>query len=213
MRGIILLCLCLALSGCIGSRPQETPISGGPPTVAAANGTTLRRMMGQRALDQPLLPRPGNIWADVLPAAEPGPLAAMPVSVRDERRPVVAEASGTVLRRHAAPAMVKSARPAAFPAAARATAITARPAVHRLAVQLAAARSAQRAEAEWRRLRLDAPKLTYGHQPAVSEADVNGRRVWRLRTAGFSDVAQASAFCSSMRAVKAACWVVAQQDR
>lgn len=81
-------------------------------------------------------------------------------------------------------------------------------AVSHLAVQLAAAQSAQRAEAEWRRLRQDAPKLTDGHQPAVSAAEVNGHQVWRLRTAGFADVAEASAFCTGIRAVNADCWVV-----
>jgi len=37
---------------------------------------------------------------------------------------------------------------------------------------------------------------------------VNGQHVWRLRAAGFADVAEASAFCTGIRAVKANCWVV-----
>jgi hypothetical protein len=75
-------------------------------------------------------------------------------------------------------------------------------------VQLASAGSEQRAEAEWRRLRQQARTLTEGRRPAVSEADVNGQHVWRLRAAGFADVAEASAFCIGIRAVKANCWVV-----
>ena len=75
-------------------------------------------------------------------------------------------------------------------------------------VQLAAAGSEQRAEAEWRRLRQQVRTLTEGHLPAVSEADVNGQHVWRLRAAGFADVAEASAFCAGIRAAKANCWVV-----
>jgi hypothetical protein len=77
-------------------------------------------------------------------------------------------------------------------------------------VQLAASHSAQLAEAEWRRLRQQAPKLTDGHSPALSEAEVNGQHVWRLRAAGFADVTEASAFCASVRLVKADCWVVPQ---
>jgi hypothetical protein len=57
-------------------------------------------------------------------------------------------------------------------------------------------------------LRQHAPRLTDGHQPAVIEAEVNGHQVWRLRTAGFADMAEASAFCSDIRAEKSDCWVV-----
>jgi hypothetical protein len=78
----------------------------------------------------------------------------------------------------------------------------------RLMVQLTAAGSEERADAEWRRLRREARELTEGHPPAISEADVNGQHVWRLRAAGFADVAEASAFCTGIRAVKANCWVV-----
>ena len=75
-------------------------------------------------------------------------------------------------------------------------------------VQLAAVSSEEGAEAAWRRLRQQARVLTDGHVSAVSEAEVNGQHVWRLRAFGFTDVAEASAFCSELRAVKAGCWVV-----
>jgi hypothetical protein len=75
-------------------------------------------------------------------------------------------------------------------------------------VQLAAAASARSAEAEWQRLRQQARVLTDGHLPMLTETEVNGQHVWRLRADGFTDVAQASAFCMGLRAVKAGCWVV-----
>jgi len=193
MRHNVLLCLCLALAGCIGSgQPREAPVSGGPPAVAAADSTVMHRLMGQDVLDQPLLPEPGNIWADVLPTTQPGPSAALPATSRTEHHPVVAAASSAGSPGPAVPAMAKAA-PQVEP---------------HLAVQLAALGSAQRAEAEWQRLRQHAPKLTDGHQPAISEAEVNGHQVWRLRTAGFADVAEAGAFCTDIRTAKSDCWVV-----
>ncbi len=217
----VLLTLCLALSGCTGFQSaREAPGSGRLPPVVAADSTIMRRLMGQDVLDQPLLPQPGDIWADVLPAARSGPPAATPASGQSLHRPVVAAASRAGLPRPATPA-IAAAEPAAAlrPAAALPRAAALPPAVptvakavpptgFRLVVQLAASRSPQRAEAEWHRLRQQARKLTDGHLPAVSEAEVNGQHVWRLRAAGFADVAEASAFCTGIRAVKADCWVV-----
>jgi hypothetical protein len=195
------------LSGCIGfARPQEKPASGRGPLVA--DSETVRRLMGQAVLDRPLLPQPGDIWADVLPAAEPGPADATPTAGQGGHRSVVAAAPSAGVPRLPPPVVVAAAPEAGVPPAVAATTKAAPPGDFRLMVQLAAAGSAQRAVAEWQRLRQHAPKLTDGHLPAVSEAEVNGQHVWRLRAAGFADVAEASAFCSGIRAVKASCWVV-----
>ncbi len=250
MRRNVLLCLYLTLSACTGSAiSRATPGSGGPSPVATADSTILRRLMGQEVLDQPLLPQPGNIWADVLPAVSPGPPSATPGSIHAGDRPVAAAAPGARLR-HPAASVTTAIAPAAAvtlvaavpriaavplggvplagavpvakpvpPAAAMrqagpvravvpATAKAMPPAAFHLMVQLAAARSAQSAEAEWRRLRQHAPTLTDGHLPAVSEAEVNGQHVWRLRAAGFADAAEAAAFCTGIRTVQANCWVV-----
>ncbi len=277
-----------ATAGSAGSAPAAT--------MAASDGTVMRHLMGQDALDRPLLPQPGDIWAGVLPPAQSGPAAVAPVGIRGGRPAVDAAepaagqshrkqgaiaatgpayrteaatpatgpahrteaataatgpahrtdqpsrtgqpsrttqtvaATGqphpaavgiaTTGRLHAAAPVIAAAstgilRPA--PAVARAThepmrpvaaAKAGPPAVPRLMVQLAAADSAQSAEAEWRRLRQHAPTLTDGHKPAVIEAKVNGQHVWRLRAAGFADLAEAGAFCSGIRAVQANCWVV-----
>lgn len=163
--------------------------------------------MGQNVLDQPLLPQAGDIWADVLPPAQSGRGGGASVSAGRVARVVDPVAPSAVQPRAVSQLIV-----AAVPAAAVASAVPEQQVVPsdagRPLVQLAAAPSRQGAEAEWRRLRQQAPTLTDGHLPAINEAEVNGQHVWRLRAAGFADVAEASAFCSGIRAVKAGCWVV-----
>jgi hypothetical protein len=207
MRRYVLLSLCLVLSGCAGFDGTHTaPAFQTPEPVATADRTVLRQVIGQDMLDQPLLPQPGNIWADILP---PSTQRAASTAAARVDHPVTAMAPATQLPHAAAPksATVAAAAPLlppSMPAVTKAVPAQA----SRPVVQLAAARSPQRAAAEWRRLRLQAPKLTDGHLPAVIEAEVNGQQVWRLRTAGFADVAEASAFCTGIRAVRADCWVV-----
>jgi hypothetical protein len=205
MQRYVLLSLCLVLSGCAGFGSTHTaPAFQTPEPVATADRTVLRQVIGQDMLDQPLLPQPGNIWADILP---PSAQRAASAAARVDH-PATAMAPATKLP-HAATltATVAAAAPSLPPTKPAVT--QAAPAqASRPVVQLTAARSPQRAEAEWRRLRLQAPTLTDGHLPAVVEAEVNGQQVWRLRTAGFADVAEASAFCTGIRAVRADCWVV-----
>jgi hypothetical protein len=212
--------------------------------VATTNSTVMRQLLGEDVLEKPLLPQPGNIWADVLPPARPGAPLASAGNRGDPHpggaHPMVAATSVAAPPRPSGPVILASARAPALPPV-EAAALLAVPVVKvapppiphpsiqpaaasaaprpvgnlaalqgsaRLAVQLAAVRSAELAEAEWRRLRQDAPTLTDGHDPAVTEAEVNGQHVWRLRAMGFADLAQASAFCGSIRAVKVGCWVV-----
>ena len=256
MRQSVLLFVGLVLSGCAfagepgGSRPS--------PMVQSYPGaeTTLQRVSGQEMMDEPLLPQPGNIWADVLPGRveppaatamptrvhsgdglrsatapgrQPAPLAEMaagsvaktvPVSrpaplgktetavgdmaktmpVRRRVRLVKTAAAADVTKR-AGP--VKSAKMAVEPSLSGVADSGERP-----MVQLAAAASAKQAVAAWRRLRRADPGLTGGHEPAISAAEVNGRRVWRLRAGGFDDVAAARSFCSGLHAANTDCWVV-----
>lgn len=77
----------------------------------------------------------------------------------------------------------------------------------RVQVQLGAVPSEEGARAEWERLRRRVPELA-GRQPAITRLDREGQApLWRLRTAGFADVAAARAFCAALRERSIACSV------
>jgi SPOR domain len=77
----------------------------------------------------------------------------------------------------------------------------------RVHVQFAALGSQQAAFHEWDRLSHRMPGLFDGRRPIFAEAHVNGHTYWRVRTAGFASVAEASRFCGDVRARGAACTV------
>jgi cell division septation protein DedD len=112
----------------------------------------------------------------------------------------------------AAQAAAKPAAPPASPAASPADKRAVAPASERAApagkgalVQLAAVTSEDAARSEWQRLEKRMPDL-FGHrQPAFSKTERSGHTLWRLRTGGFSDVAQATAFCERVHAKGASC--------
>ena len=72
-------------------------------------------------------------------------------------------------------------------------------------VQLAAVNSEEAAQSEWQRLARRMPDLLGDHRPVVQRADRDGRAVWRVRTGGFTDIAEATAFCARVRAKGATC--------
>lgn len=73
------------------------------------------------------------------------------------------------------------------------------------AVQLAAVASEQAANQEWQRLSRRVPDLLAGHTPVIQRLERDGRTVWRLRTGGFADIAEATSFCVQLRAKGLAC--------
>lgn len=99
-----------------------------------------------------------------------------------------------------------AAAPSAAPSAAAAPAAPTRQApVTATLVQLAAVNSEEAAQSEWQRLARRMPDLLGDHRPVVQRADRDGRAVWRVRTGGFTDIAEATAFCARVRAKGATC--------
>ena len=63
------------------------------------------------------------------------------------------------------------------------------------------------AKSEWQRLSKRLPDLLGQRKPAFSKTEHDGKALWRVRTGGFADVAQATAFCEKVRAKGAGCSV------
>lgn len=72
-------------------------------------------------------------------------------------------------------------------------------------VQFAALNTEQAARDEWQQLTRRMPDLLNGRRPSFSRIERDGHTLWRLRTAGFSDAAQAKAFCEHVRAKGGGC--------
>jgi SPOR domain len=137
--------------------------------------------------------------AAVAPAPPPAPVtkpavvaSAPPVAKPAPAKPVVAAAET-----HPA---------AAKPAVAAAETHPATPG-HQLMVQLAALATEDAARAEWTQLARKMPDLLNGKEPNYSRIERDGHTFWRVRTSGFTDVAQARAFCDHVRAKGGGCSV------
>ncbi len=126
------------------------------------------------------------------PLARTAPTEAAPVPAAKPQAASVASAGST--RPIPAPAATSSAKGAST---------AGRPAM----VQLAAVATEQAARDEWQRMSRHMPDLLNGRQPSFSRVEHDGRTFWRLRTAGFSDIAQAKTFCERVRAKGAGCAV------
>jgi hypothetical protein len=167
--------------------------------------------------------------ANLAPAPEVPDPAALAAAAKQEQTPP-ASASAPVQPAAAATAVVVPSVPEtpATPAPQRATMTIPPPpagagAVHNLAqeynppapaadyghvrVQLAALDSHEAASREWDRLAHRMPALFGGRHPLFEEARVNGHTFWRVRTAGFTSIAEAARFCDDVHARGAACTV------
>ena len=72
-------------------------------------------------------------------------------------------------------------------------------------VQFAAVPTQDAAQSIWRQLQAKIPTMLSGRQPAFIRVERNGEVFWRVRTNGFSDEAEASAFCHRAQAAGVAC--------
>lgn len=121
-----------------------------------------------------------------LSSAPPAPPPPVVVSAMPEQRPVTA-AHGT-----------------AKPVSAATTAATGAG-----QVQLAALGTQEAAMTEWARLQHRMPDLLGNRQPAVLRFDRAGKTYFRLRTGGFANLAQATAFCEQVRTKGSGCSIAA----
>jgi hypothetical protein len=155
-----------------------------PPPEAPAPAALLAQ---ERAAQAATAPRPVAPVAPAMPSAvAPAPVAAVAAPAAKPLPPMT----------QAAPA--KPAMPAASaPASASGTGGT--------QVQLAALPTEQAALSEWERLARKMPDMLGARHPAVSRTERDGKIWFRLRTGGFSDVAQATSFCQHLREKGAGC--------
>ena len=227
--GVSLLTV-LGASQLIGHRGGPVPVVQADPTpfrVKPANpgglqisGTNEDIFAGDNGSDAgklappPEVPEPQALRAQALrtppPAAAPARLPAAALA------PVAQPAAGpaAAVQPARAPAPVVAVKPAAV---AEKPVVDARPAPAAVAdkaatdkkalVQLAALGTEEAAKAEWDRLQKRMPELLNGHKPAVSKIDRDGHAFWRLRTGGFTDAAEAAAFCEHVRAKGGGCSV------
>jgi len=109
----------------------------------------------------------------------------------------------------AAPAAGGSATPGAMPAApGEAASVPEAPPVaaagSAYGVQLGAFSSAERANAEWAKLKADAPGTLDGLEPRVVVGEASGKTIYRLQ-AEVRDEAQARAICGGLKVANKAC--------
>ena len=135
------------------------------------------------------------------PASGPAAVAPAPMAM-----PVSASAAAHALPVAAPPAVMPPAvmsSPVTLPPATLPPAVL--PSVGKVAVQLASLESEVLGRAEWERLTKKMPALLGPRQPSVVKAEASGKTVWRVRTGGFTDMAEATAFCVQVKAKGGAC--------
>jgi hypothetical protein len=173
------------------SRPMRVkPENPGGMQVAGADEDILSG--GKQAGDGKLAPPPEAPAPQALRSPPPPP-------------PVVAAPAPTP-----APAMVPAASPVPVKPAVQAKPATAqekRPGANNALVQLAAVQSEDAAKSEWQRLSKRMPDLFGQRRPAFSKTEHQGHALWRVRTGGFADAAQAATFCEKVRAKGVGCSV------
>jgi hypothetical protein len=136
-----------------------------------------------------------------LSPGKPEPLAAAPVTAAPGAS--LAPVTAVPAEHKLVPAAER--KPAATAEKKQATPQAAATPAHPPEVQIAALGSEEAARAEWDRLVKRMPELLKGRSPSVSKTEHDGHAFWRLRTGGFSDIAQATTFCERMRAKGGGC--------
>ncbi|MBN8873596.1 MAG: SPOR domain-containing protein [Rhodospirillales bacterium] len=152
-----------------------------------------------------------SVPADAMITPPAAPAEGKPPRAADGKVPNAAPATGASSNEAVGPAKPaasgggKPATLAMGPAAQPAAPVVGKTREHE--VQLAAAGSPAEAEAKWAHLAERYPALLRGRSPILRQGEANGRPVWRLRTGGFANGAEASAFCDRLRGAGLSCWV------
>lgn len=150
----------------------------------------------------PEIPQPQVLRAQIQAARQPPPAPAQPAPPVQPVSLTAAPVLPAVIaapEQRPAPAVKPPAAHAALPAPVGSTQAGG------TEVQLAAMDSEGAAAAEWQRLSKRIPELLSSHRPAVLRAERDGKAIFRLRTGGFTDVAQATSFCTQLRAKGIGC--------
>jgi hypothetical protein len=194
---------------------RAKPDNPGGMQVAGANDPILSGESGPQ--NDKLAPPPETPEPQALHTATPTSPPPSPSATTPEPTPPAAATPPVAAAPPPSSPEVPQAAPAAVPAAAPASAPRLTPVEHKAApapaqrgkpaeVQLAAVSTEQAAKSEWNRLVKKFPELA-SHKPQMIKAERGGHAIWRLRTAGFSDTAQATAFCEHVRAKGGGCSV------
>lgn len=178
------------------SRPiRVKPENAGGLQVAGAEDQV---MGGHGARTQAMAPTAETPAPEALRAQNP-PQARAPVVPPTAAIPP--ETVATITSAASPPAAVAAQRPAVPVQATYPPVVSAAGPV----VQLAAVDSEQVAQAEWQRLAKRMPDLLNDRRPLLQRADHDGHVVWRVRTGGFADIAEATGFCARVRSKGGAC--------
>lgn len=186
------------------TRPVRVkPDNAGGMQVAGSDEPAMGDQRGgaQTMAPAPEAPAPQALRAQLQPPAPVVPAPAVSA-------PAPSAAPGLAVP--APPETPRGVRPAApMPVAAPPAAAPAPPpaAGAGLMVQLAAVDNEPAAQAEWQRLAKRMPDVLGGKRPVVRRAEHDGHVIWRVRTGGFADIADASGFCARVRAKGGACTI------
>ena len=185
----------------------------GPQTMAPLAETPApRALRAQLSASAPIVPAGQAPRSASGPTATGPALVAAAVSAPTAAHAVPAAAPPAVIPASLAPASLAPASLApaavmlspAMPSPVTLPPVTP-PLVGKVVVQLASLESEALGRAEWERLSKKMPALLGPRQPSVVRAEASGKTVWRVRTGGFTDMAEATAFCVQVKAKGGAC--------
>lgn len=197
------------------SRPLRVkPDNPGGMQVAGADELVMGDGAGgsDRMAPAPEAPAPQALRAQMQQAApqpaarnEPAATAPIPAATTPAATPPTSSSPLPDTLARAVP-MARTPAQAASPAIPAATpaATPARPGV---SVQLAAVDTQAAATAEWQRLTKRMPEILDGRRPTIQKAERDGHAIWRVRTGGFADMAEATGFCTRLRAKGGNCTI------